>query len=567
MKKVLLIYPYFLDVRLQAEDISVVPQGVFYIAAVLKENHYDVEILNWYNFNENPNVIKKILAEKQPDVIGVSIVHANRWGGIEIARIAKQVLPDAAIVFGGVGATFLWEHLLNHFPEIDYIVIGEGDYSLLNLLDCIVSGDTQGVEKIKGIAFRASGKPLRTASAAAICDLDDLPLPARHFSYQHVSLTRGCGANCTFCGSPQFWGRRVRFHSADYFVEQLERLNQRGISFFYVSDDTFTVNKKRAIEVCRKIIKKDLKISWSAISRVDHVDEELLLWMRKASCIQISYGVESGSPAIRKYFNKQISNEQIIQAFVLTQQYGIMARAYFIYGCPGENRQTIQETLDLINEIKPLGAIFYVLDIFPGTALYADLQRNSGVTDDIWLKRIEDIMYFETDPDLTPESILDFGRILRTGFYGSLPAFVDAIELVDKEELYPLHADFCSRLALTFDQGDYAGVDAIAGKKEIAASLYLKSLQYHPDSRAFLGLGIYKQREKDYEESITILTQGLSHFPQDPQLNICVGISLMNLGRFDTALEHFLKFEYLPQSVQLIADCYRAMGRPEKASE
>ena len=126
--KILLIYPYFLEARvLTTEDVSAVPLGVYYVAAVLKENNYDVEILNWHNINATPEKIKEIIVEKKPEVIGFSILHGNRWGGIEIARIAKTIDPTVTIVFGGVGATFLWEHFLSHFSEVDYVVIGEGE--------------------------------------------------------------------------------------------------------------------------------------------------------------------------------------------------------------------------------------------------------------------------------------------------------------------------------------------------------------------------------------------------------------------------------------------------------
>ena len=133
--KILPIYPYFLETRVQtAEDVRAVPLGVYYVASVLKENQYDVEILNWYNINTTPHKISEVLAEQKPDVIGFSILHANRWGGLEIARIAKQVDPRVTIVFGGIGATFLWNHFLTHFGEVDYVVIGEGEYSFLNLI-------------------------------------------------------------------------------------------------------------------------------------------------------------------------------------------------------------------------------------------------------------------------------------------------------------------------------------------------------------------------------------------------------------------------------------------------
>jgi len=245
----------------------------------------------------------------------------------------------------------------------------------------------------------------------------------------------------------------------------------------------------------------------------------------------------------------------------LTQSYGIMARAYFIYGCPQESRQTIDETIALIEDIKPLSVIFYILDIFPGTRLYEDFKHRLGVTDDIWLNRAEDIMYFETDPELTRKMILDFGQKLRSAFYEKLPGFVQAFKLIDKKDLYSLHASFCSRLAMTFDHGDYSRIDALKHKKGIAEKLYRRSLTYFPDTRAYLGLGILCQKRGAYRESGDILTRGLTHHPEDPQLNICMGVCLMNLGEYEQALSHFLGFQDVKEAVHFAAECYKALGR------
>ncbi len=562
--KILLIYPYCLEDRLHAEDAGVVPIGLYYVGALLKENNYDVEILNWHDINKTPERINEIITKKKPDVIGFSILHANRWGGIEIARIAKAISNKVKIVFGGIGASFLWEHFLRHFKEIDFIVTGEGEYSFLNLVRCIGQENYNDIENIKGIAFRQQGNVVRTEDAPLTRNLDRLPNPAKYFDYQYVSSTRGCPGNCTFCGSPRFWGHKVRFHSPDYFIEQLELLSRKGISFFYFSDDTFTIKKNRVIEICKKILERNLRITWVAISRVNIVDEEILYWMRRAGCIQISYGVESGSETIRNLLSKNIKTNQIKKAFALTIRYGILARAYFIYGSPGESWATIKETMDLIHDIKPLSIIFYILDIFPGTALYSDFKKRSKVTDDIWLKRIEDIMYFETDPNLSQELILAFGNTLRTDYYENLPDFVNGIELIDKEEFYEMHADFLSRLAMTFTHGDYARIEEIKGKENIAERLYKKALSYHPDYRAYLGLGIIAQKKRAYKESARILSKGIVCFPDSEPLNICLGISYMNLGEYARALSSFLKFQDSQEAHYYIAQCYHALGEFEK---
>ena len=564
--KILLIYPYCLDDRLQAEDVRVTPIGLYYIGALLKENRYDVEILNWHDINKTPHKIEETLKEKIPDVIGFSIVHANRWGGIDIAKIAKQILPEVKIVFGGIGTTFLWKHLLKHFKEIDFAVLGEGEYSFLNLIQCIEKGDHEGAEKVKGISYRKDGQVIKTNNAEAVHDLDQLPMPSKYFEFQHLSSSRGCPSNCTFCGSPQFWGRRVRFHSPDYFVEQIEHLYRKGIKFFYFSDDTFTMRADRVIQICKKIIERNLKITWFAISRVNHVNEEMLYWMRKAGCIQISYGVESGSEKIRAALNKNIKTDDIKRAFAMTISYGILARAYFIYGSPGESGKTIQETIELIHEIKPMSAIFYILDIFPGTALYEDFQRRTKVGDDIWLEKIEDIMYFETDPRLSQDMILAFGQRLRADYFSYLPEFADAIELIDEKALYESHADFLSRLAMTFSHGEYAAIEDIPGKEEVAQRLYGRSLSYYPNQRAYLGLGIIRQKKRNYEESVRILSEGVSQFPDDESLATCLGISYMNLSRFEEAREVFQKFSDSPNALPYISACYRALGDSEKES-
>jgi len=564
--KILLIYPYWLEERVNTEDVVVPPIGMYSVGAVLKENHYDVEILNWCRINETPEKISELLLEKKPDVIGFSILQANRWGGIEIAKIAKRINPEVKIVFGGVSPTFLWKHFLTHFPEIDYVVMGEGEYTFLHLIRCMEKKEYEHIGNIRGIAFKKHGKVIRTKPAEYIKDLDQLPIPATYFEYQHLSLTRGCPGNCTFCGSPKFWDRKVRFHSVDYFVEELELLYKKGINFFYFSDDTFSVNKKRVIEICKKILKKNLRITWNAISRVNYMSEDVISWMRKAGCIQISYGIESGSEKILAYLNKKITTHEIEKTFDTTLKYGILPRAYFIYGSPGETGKTIQESIDLIKKIKPLVIYSSVLSLFPGTALYSQYKKKSKLSEDIWLNRIEDIKYFETDAKLSRDAVISFGKKLRTTYYESLPAIVDTIELIDKKEFYPMHADFFSRLGMTFDHGDYAGNQDIKGKDNIAEKLYIKALTYHPDPRAYLGLGILNQKKRAYRESVQILSKGVEHFPGNEQLSLCLGISHMNLGDFETALSFFLKFQHSKQCLGFIVACYHELNDVQNAS-
>ena len=558
--KVLLVNPYCLEKRLDEDDISVVPIGLYYVGAVLKESGHDARIVNWYNVKESPGEVEKTLSTWKPDVIGFSVLHANRWGAIEIARIAKKINPAVNVVFGGIGATFLWDHFLEHFPVVDYTVHGEGEYSFLELVNFLSGHGKKSPDAIKGIGFRKEGKAFRTAEREFVKNLDELPHPGKYFTFRHLSSTRGCPWNCSFCGSPRFWKRRVRFHSPEYFVEELELQYKKGVNFFFVSDDTFTIDKRRVIRICRLIEEKGLDINWVAISRVNYVDDEILKSMRRAGCIQISYGVESGSRRIRDVLNKKIEAKDVCRAFRSTSRYGIMPRAYFIYGSPGETRDTIAESLRLIKRIKPLSAIFYILDIFPGTDLYEEFKKRLNVTDDIWLKKIEDIMYFETDPSLTEEMILSFGEELRKGFFSNLPEFAKNIELADDPDFYPLHADFLSRLGMTFSHGDYSRNRFIPNPDEVAEVLFRRSLEYFPNARAYLGLGMLLQKKKDFNGSLDVLSRAIELFPGNERLVLCIAISHMNLGNFEKALKYLSQAGETRDTVYYMACCYRAMG-------
>lgn len=567
MMKTLLIYPYFIEQRVHDEDVGTVPMGLYYIGAMLRENGYPVDILNFCHYTKSSPEIPEILKRENPDIIGFSIVNGNRWGAIETAAIARQLNPSVKIVFGGAGATFLWQHLMTHFPVIDYVVIGEGEYTFLHLLSCIRDQKPDRIPRIPGLAFR-DGKTVRfTGKAPFIQDLDALPLPAKYFVYQHLSLSRGCPGNCSFCGSPGIWERKVRFHSAAYFVDQIELLVQKGITFFFVSDDTFTLKKKRVMEICRLILERNLVISWAAISHVHYVDAEILYRMRLAGCIQISYGLESGSEKIRNRLNKNIRTAQIEKAFHETLSFGILTRAYIIYGCPGETFETIQETIDLMNRIKPLSVIFYILALFPGTALYSEFQKKFHIHDDIWLNYMEDILYFENDPRLNRNLILAFGQKLRTEFHASLHRYAEELELVDRKELYEKHSDFYSRLGMTFSHGDYSRIEAVADKQDIAETMFRRALRYAPNHHAYLGLGVIQQQKKEILQSIKTLEEGLVWYSGSEPLHTCLGISYMNDGQYEKALSLFEKFPESEQAKQCASECCQALGKPNSAGE
>ncbi len=558
-QKILLVNPCCLDQRISGEDARIAPMGLFYIGALLIENGFNTDILNLADTESDPvKVFKKAIETRMPDVIGFSVMNPNRWNAIECAKTAKKTNPGIVIVFGGPAPTFLFEHLFSACPEIDFIVKGEGEISFLELLNELETPSHVSFDEIQGLVLKKDGRVVETSERPPIETLDSLVHPSKYFSFQHLAMSRGCPGSCTFCGSPKFWGnRKVRFHSPQWFSQEIEALSKRGITHFYISDDTFTMDKPRVMEFCRLITEKKLAITWNAISRTDYIDEDLLSAMRKAGCIQISYGVESGSEKIRKTLGKSIDRGKIIHAFSITKAHGILARAYFIYGSPGETKDTIKESIDLIKAIGPLGAIFYMLVIFPGTFLYQSAKNKNLVSDDLWNQRLEDLPWFEIDNQLDFEKVKDFGDELRKTFYNHLDEFSQNLDLVVKKDMYSFHADFLSRLGLTFSHGEYAVDTRIKNQEETATRLFERALSYAPDARAFLGLAMQKQKSRDFNGAVTVLENALAQFPANKDLNLCMGVCLMNKRRFKSALKFFEPFKEIPETRHYMNICQK----------
>lgn len=530
--KILLVHPYFLYDRKHEDNVTAMPMGLHYLGAACIAAGHHVLCVNWSAPGSSPQEIVSTLKGFAPDVIGFSIFHGNRWGALDIAQSARELLPRATMVFGGVGATFLPRFLLNNFPCVDIVVKGEADVSLPLLLRTLQTGGP--MDAVPGIAFRRGGEVVETASPPVVENLDDLPMPAERFTFQHLALTRGCPGNCTFCGSPGFWGPKVRSHSPEYFVEQMRLLHQRGVRFFYVSDDTFTLRRDAVLRICELLGGMNLKVEWAAISRVDRVDSELLTAMRKAGCIQISYGVESGSPQIRKWMRKNVSNEQIERAFRLTTEHGILARAYIIYGSPGETEQTIEESVKLLRRIRPCISLFHVMSVFPGTELYKRCLQEGRITEEYWLERNEDLLWFECDPDMSGEQVLGWGKRLKNDYFQQLPGNMAELSLGNKPELRAEQADFLSRLGLTFEYGDYAALLPPEARSELAVSLYRRALELYTDPRAAAGLSIHLLRAGQEQDALELLLRAHAASPCDEGVGLQLAGVLMRKGDIES---------------------------------
>ena len=379
------------------------PIGLCYISANLKKEGFNAKVIDGslYSMKE----LRRIIRKERPDVIGLQCLTIERGQTYRVAKMIRKMMPNVIIFVGGQHATIFPGHMFQLMP-IDYVVIGEGEITTVELARAIENEESVG--HIKGIAYREGHRICVNEKREFIENLDELPFPdytnIDFNNYRFASFgkpagpimtSRGCPHDCAFCSSTYFWGRRYRQRSAENVLDEIEYLyRERGMDFFNFYDDNFIVNKKRLKEICDGIIERKLKITFCLAASVRVIDEERLQWLKKAGCINIGFGMESGSPKILKNINKPQTVQEIVDTVRLVQKYEIDIFGSLIVGNPGENDITMQETAAVLNELFPDKLSYAgILWILPGTQIY-DMAKAKGIIDDsTWLKRDDEIFY------------------------------------------------------------------------------------------------------------------------------------------------------------------------------
>jgi len=417
--KVSLIKAPYLSIYEGINDVAPnsAPLGLAYMTAVLREAGHEGLLWDPENQDMTYEDVRRRLSEERPRIVGISCATAGFQNALRIARIAKEV-GGSIVVLGGIHASSLPVETLEQYPEIDITVYGEGENTMMELVTAYEESGSPNLSKIRGIAYReCDGIIGKNPPRPFIHDLDVLPLPARdllpmekynipkHLAIGGRSATmitsRGCPHECIFCGMQLTLGRPYRSHSAERVAMEMETLvRDYGVKYIAFWDDTFTINRKRVVEVCNTLIERKIKVKWFALCRVDNVDLELLKLMKKAGCAAVSYGCESGDPEILKAIKKKQTVEEIRAAIKATKQAGIKCLASFMFGNPGETKETIERTIDFAVELSPDIAFFFVLTPFPGTEVY---NRYQGLLFDVspnW----EDYKYVLTGGNLALKS-------------------------------------------------------------------------------------------------------------------------------------------------------------------
>lgn len=413
IKKIILIYPPFPMVERYGEGLEKIgaclpPLGLLSLGAVLEQNNYEVKVYDSDLLNSTIEQLLEFIKDYKSDFIGIYCNTSNYHRVIDYANRIKKI-SKAPICLGGPHPITDPENVLKN-KSVDYVVMGEGEITLIELLDAL--SKNKDLKNIKGVAYKKSkDEIIVNQKRESIQNLDTLPMPARHLvpiekyrpsPHHYLKLpmatmmaSRGCPFGCLFCASRNVWGRNYRACSVDKVIEEIKFLVDRyGIKNINFWDDLWGFHKDWTEDFCRRMINEKIKISWSCERRVDTGDFKTMKLMKKAGCYSIFYGFESLDQDCLDAINKGIKVEQIENIIKLTKKAGIEVRANFILGLPNETPEKVKTMLKRIFKLNPDYIKFNVLTPYPGTELYHQVKSGKwGKFEEDWNKSTS---YFAT---------------------------------------------------------------------------------------------------------------------------------------------------------------------------
>jgi len=385
---VALVYPY-VDPPRNRSIFRFPPLGLGYIVAHLRDNGYEVDIVD-ATFTGEVVAIEKAKALK-PRVIGIYSMFTMREASLRFARALRN--DCELMIAGGPLPTVEPETYLNDF---DAAAVGEGEQTMLE----VAHGDE--LRQVNGLVFREErGRPLRAGQRGGMVvhtqprkvmnNLDAVPLPARdlfdntnYINYYHkrgdppttsAITSRGCPFACDFCSHPIF-GESFRERSPQNMADEVEQILGLGYERVFFQDDCFTLTKGRVAKFCDEVERRDLKFGWECLSRVDSMDKEMASRMRAAGCDQVFFGLESGNARVLNIMNKSATPEMGRHAVEAAKAGGLRTGAFFIFGYPGDDTESMLETLHFADSL-PLDYLSFTYPYpIPGTPLFERIKDN-----------------------------------------------------------------------------------------------------------------------------------------------------------------------------------------------
>lgn len=405
------------------------PIGLVSIREVIKKEGIEVEILNLYGFKDWSSV-QKVLRLDHYTIIGIPCYTRQRLSVLELANLCKKINKNITIVLGGPHASCLDVQILEFTKSIDYIIRGEGEIPFIELIGCLENKRKSELIKIKNLTFRIQDKIIRNKSRKQNEILADFPIFKLssqelemfpecesllfHFKQLHGSkriapiiASRGCSFNCQFCCNGVFWDKQI-YYPVEHVIKQIEYFyNNFGIKIFDFYDDNFVYSKKFVTKLCNKIIKKKLNINWWCSGRANNLDCEILTLLRTAGCFMVSIGVESGSDQILKNINKKIQVDEIRVASQAVRKSKMSLRVTLSIGHPGETSESINDTINILKEIKPDQIGLFLAKIYPCTSLYELAKSEKLINDDYWFDKSNKTIPFYNNAQ-SQEKILQY---------------------------------------------------------------------------------------------------------------------------------------------------------------
>jgi radical SAM superfamily enzyme YgiQ (UPF0313 family) len=371
------------------------PIGLMYVAAALEKAGFEVQMLDNYLMKKPLSELKQLVTSLSPTIVGITCGSATYRRCIETAKAVKEVLPRCKIVVGGWHASYVPDSLLEN-PEIDYVVMGEGERAITELSACLINGNESKATSLAGVACRRQGKNIKNPPKF-IENMDEIPYPARHLlpfelydrtiEYLTVkpadvmSIARGCVYNCGFCETRKLWGNICRAFTPQRVIGEIKDLQSRyGTKGIYFINDNFTLRKKETLELCSLMVKEKLDLEWVCDTRVDLVNQELLEAMSKSGCKTIWFGVESGSQRILQRIGRNTTLEQIETAFKLCRKNDIQTACSFMLGVPDETLKEMEASLRFAKKLDPDWCIFNIFIANPDSRLYQEVLESKNYT-------------------------------------------------------------------------------------------------------------------------------------------------------------------------------------------
>src|SRR5208337_1940216 len=390
--KVALVYPYFHP----SKDNSIFrfpPLGLGYLAAALKAHGFEVELVDC-TFMQFSQAVEQVVRTRA-QIVGFYSMFSMKKTTFEMAETIKARSGGdcGLLVVGGPMPSWSPESFLNPF---DVVAVGEGEETMVELANCVSRGIA--LSNVRGIVFKDNDRIVHTKPRPFIRNLDSLAYPSRElfdnqayqkyyldrFGYSTSSMitSRGCPFSCDFCSRPIF-GVDMRSRSVDSIVGEVEQIKALGYSRVWFADDCFTLNRTHLLNVCNELNRRGVDIGWECLSRVDTMDVEVAEGMKRAGCLRVFFGIESGSNSVLGLMNKCITTAQAKRAVYSAKSVGLKVGAFFIVGYPGESNKTVLETVHFAAGL-PLDYLSFTLPYpIPGTPLY-ERVKDKGVAIDDW---------------------------------------------------------------------------------------------------------------------------------------------------------------------------------------